>query len=283
MWCSAVGCIMLLTLSLLAVPLATEAQQPAQVRRIGILGPFLTPERERNRDAFRQSLRDLGWVEGQNLIIESRYAEGGVEQIPTLAAELVRLQVEVIVTVGGATRAAKDATSTIPIVMVAASDAVAQGLIASLTQPGGNITGLAGLQPELSGKRLELLKEAVPQASRIAVLMHPAQRDGLNLRETQAAAQALGVELDIVEVRRPDEIESAFAAVRQAGAGALLLLTDPLVLEPHRGDVTALALQHRLPAMYPWRMYVDVGGLMSYGMSLRGLYHRAALLCGQDP
>jgi putative tryptophan/tyrosine transport system substrate-binding protein len=249
-----------LVFGILVAPLAAEAQQPAKVRHIGILGPFLTPERERNRDAFRQSLRDLGWVEGQNLITEYRYAEGGVEQLPTLVAELVRLQVEVIVTVGGATRAAKDATSTIPIVMVAASDAVAQGLIASLAQPGGNITGLAGLQPELNGKRLELLKEAVPQASRIAVLMHAAQRDGLNLRATQAVAQALGVELDIVEVRRPDEIESAFASVRQAGAGALLLLTDPLVLEPHRGDVTALALQHRLPAMYPWRMYVDVGG-----------------------
>jgi putative tryptophan/tyrosine transport system substrate-binding protein len=182
----------------------------------------------------------------------------------------------VIVTMGLATRAAQDATRTIPIVMGGDPNPVEAGFIASLARPGGNITGLTGLQSELSGKRLELLKEAVPQASRIAVLMHPTSRDGASMRETQAAAQVLGVELHPIEVSRPDEIAGAFAAVQQMGAGALLVLTNPSMIEQHRGEVTALALQHRLPAMYPWRQYVAVGGLMSYGTSPRWMYQRAA-------
>jgi putative ABC transport system substrate-binding protein len=287
---SPVGLVATLALTLLMTPLAAQAQPPAKVRRIGMLsGGVVSPERTRYVEAFLHSLRDLGWVEGQNLAFEYRSAEGYPERLPDLAAELVRLPVEVLVTVGGATGAAKRATSTIPIVMVTGSDAVAQGYIASLARPGGNITGLAGLSPELHGKRLELLKEAVPQVSRIAVLMNTTSRGGANLRATQAAAQAVGVELHIVEVHRPDEIEGAFAAIQQAGAGALILLTDASVLEPHRHTVTALALQHRLPVMYPWRMYVvDAGGLMSYGVSLPGLYQRAAyyvdrLLKGAKP
>jgi putative ABC transport system substrate-binding protein len=273
---------MMLTLSLLAAPLLAVAQPAGQMRRIGLLRGGVTSgvtssDFERNFAAFRQGLRDLGWVEGQNLTIEYRATEGHTERLPALAAELVGLPVEVIVPLGGptATRAAQDATSTIPIVMMLAGDPVEAGFVTSLAQPGGNITGLAGLGAELSGKRLELLKEAVPQASRIAVLMHTTSRDSANMRETQAAAQGLGVALHPMEVSRPDEIAGVFAAVPQTGASALLLLIDPLVLEPHRGEVTALALQHRLPAMYPWRLYVDVGGLMSYGISLRGLYQRA--------
>jgi putative tryptophan/tyrosine transport system substrate-binding protein len=278
MWYSAVGCSMMLTLSLLVVPLLAVAQPAGQMRRIGLLtsGGALSIDFERYFEAFRQGLRDLGWVEGQNLTIAYRTAENHTERLPALAAELVSLPVEVIVTMGLSTRAAQDATSTIPIVMGGDPNPVQAGFIASLARPGGNITGLSGLQPELSGKRLELLKEAVPQASRIAVLMHTTARESAHWRETQAAAQALGVELHPVEVHHPDEIAGAFAAVQQTGAGALLVLTNPSVLEPHRGEITALALQHRLPAMYPWRMYVDVGGLMSYGISLRWMYQRAA-------
>jgi putative ABC transport system substrate-binding protein len=255
------------------MPLVATAQPPGKVARVGLLSMVFPRS---FYIAFEQRLRELGYVEGQNLALEFRTAEGHPERLPALAAELVGLPVEVIVTMGVTTRAAQDATSTIPIVMGGDPNPVQAGFIASLARPGGNITGLSGLQPELSGKRLELLKEAVPQASRIAVLMHTTSRDSAHWRETQAAAQGLGVELHPLEVSRPDEIEGVFAAVQQTGASALLVLTNPSVLEPHRGEVTALALQHRLPAMYPWRMYVDVGGLMSYGTSLRWMHQRAA-------
>jgi putative ABC transport system substrate-binding protein len=161
--------------------------------------------------------------------------------------------------------------------MVEARDPVEAGLVTSLAQPGGNITGLAGLGAELSGKRLEILKQVVPQLSRVALLLNPTRDTTAGyVRETQRAAQALGVAMQVLEVRRPEDIEGAFAAVPQAGAGALLLLTDPLVLEPHRHHVVALALQSGLPVMYPWRMYVEAGGLMSYGISLQEWYRRAA-------
>jgi putative ABC transport system substrate-binding protein len=237
--------------------------------------PALTPERARYLEAFRQGLHDLGWVEGQNLAIEYRHAEGGAEQYPHLAADLVRLQVDVILSMGGSVRAAKEATSTIPIVMGANSDPVRPGLVASLAQPGGNITGFGGFGEALSGKRLEFLKETVPQNARIAVLKYPASSNTL-LRETQVTAQALGVELHILEVRSADEFESAFTAMERAGVGALLLLSDPFILENHPRDITALALKYRLPTMYPWRLYVDAGGLMSYGVSLREIYRRSA-------
>jgi ABC-type uncharacterized transport system substrate-binding protein len=160
---------------------------------------------------------------------------------------------------------------------VTASDPVAEGFVTSLAQPGGNITGLAGLGAELSGKRLEILTQAMPQLSRVALLLNPTQYfSAAYLRETQVAAQALGVAVQVLEVRRPEEIEGAFAAAQQAGAGALLLLMEPLVLEPHRHNIVALALQSGLPVMYPWRMYVEAGGLMSYGISLQEWYRRAA-------
>ena len=278
MWCSAIGCIVLLILSLLVAPLAAEAQPPSKVPRIGFLMPLLTPERAHNLEAFRHRLRELGWIEGQNVALELRYAEAGTdtERLPALAADLVRLNVDVIVTVGGTTRIAQSATRTIPIVMVTAGDPVEAGFVTSLAQPGGNITGLAGLGAELSGKRLEILTQAVPQLSRVALLLNPTNVSVGYVRETQVAAQALGVALQVLEVRRPEDIEGAFAAMQQAGAGALLLLTDPLVLEPHRHNVVALALQSGLPAIYPWRMYAEAGGLMSYGISLREWYQRAA-------
>jgi putative ABC transport system substrate-binding protein len=278
MWCSAIGCIVMLILSLLVAPLATEAQPPSKVPRIGFLMPLLTPERAHNLEAFRQRLHELGWIEGQNVALELRYAEAGTDtaRLPDLAADLVRLNVDVIVTVGGTTRIAQSATRTIPIVMVTAGDPVEAGFVTSLAQPGGNITGLAGLGAELSGKRLELLKQAVPQLARVALLLNPTNVSTGYVRETQVAAQALGVALQVLEVRRPEDIAGAFAAIQQAGAGALLFLTDPLVLESHRHHVAALALQSGLPAIYPWRMYVEAGGLMSYGISLREWYRRAA-------
>jgi ABC-type uncharacterized transport system substrate-binding protein len=244
---------------------------------------FLCPcSRQSEPTIWRRSghrLRELGWIEGQNVALELRYAEEGTatERLPELAADLLRLNVDVIVTLGGTTRIAQSATRTIPIVMVEARDPVEAGFVTSLAQPGGNITGLAGLGAELSGKRLEILKQVVPQLSRVALLLNPTLGSSAgNMRETQIAAQALGVALQVLEVRRPEDIEGAFAAVPQAGAGALLLLADPLVLEPHRHHVVALALQSRLPAIYPWRMYVEAGGLMSYGISLQEWYRRAA-------
>jgi putative tryptophan/tyrosine transport system substrate-binding protein len=278
MWCSAIGCIVMLILSLLGAPLATEAQPPSKVPRIGFLMLLLTPERAHQLEAFRQRLHELGWIEGQNVALELRYAEAGTDtaRLPDLATDLVRLNVDVIVTVGGTTRIAQSATRTIPIVMVTAGDPVEAGFVTSLAQPGGNITGLAGLGAELSGKRLELLKQAVPQLSHVALLLNPTNVSAGYVRETQVAAQALGVALQVLEVHRPEDIAGAFAAVKQAGAGALLFLTDPLVLEPHRHHVAALALQSGLPAIYPWRMYAEAGGLMSYGISLREWYRRAA-------
>jgi putative ABC transport system substrate-binding protein len=270
-----------LVLGFLVAPLATDAQPPGKVARIGLLAaPSDAPERVRNLEAFRQELRDLGWVEGQNLAMEYRSVEDRAERLPDLAAELVQLQVEVIVALGGnaVTRAAQTATRTIPIVMVSTFDPVGQGFIASLAHPGGNITGTATLAPELMVRRLELLREAVPGVSRVAVLLNRANPSAVTqLHETQVAVQAIGVELHILEPQRPDELASAFAAMTQAGAGALLVLGDPFLFERHVPTITALAQQHRLPAMYSRRVYVDAGGLMSYGLSLLEQYQRTAI------
>jgi len=192
-------------------------------------------ETERNLEAFRHGLHDLGWVEGQNLTIAYRAAEGQVERLPELVAALLHLQVEVLVTTGGisATQAAKAATSTIPIVMVTSADPVREGLVASLARPGGNVTGVAGLQAEIMGRRLELLKEAIPQVSRIAVLLNRTDNPSSHthdVQEAQEVAQALQVELSVHEVRSPSEFEGAFAAITQAVAGSLLILADPLIL-----------------------------------------------------
>jgi putative ABC transport system substrate-binding protein len=274
-----VGFIVTLALSLLVAPLAA-AQPPAKVVRLGILAAgSYGPDRASNLDAFRQGLRDLGWVEGQNLALEYHDVEGNLEQLPVRAAELVQRQVEVIATLGGpaVTRAAKDATRTIPIVMVATADPVGYGFIASLARPGGNITGTASPHGETGQRRLELLMEAVPGVSRVAVLLNRASPAAVaQLHETQGAAPALGVELLILEPHHPDELEGAFAAMRQAGAGALLVLPDPFFLQRHLPTITALARQYRLPAMYPHRMYMDGGGFMYYGTSLREAYRRTA-------
>ena len=291
MWCSTVGVMVTLTLSILAVPLVTTAQPAGKVYRIGFLSPGLPrPDRDPPVDAFRQGLRDLGYVEGQNLVIAYRGAEGKIERLPNLATELVQLQVAVIVAVGSAaTRAAQHATRTIPTVMTGTPDPVGQGFVASLARPGGNITGLSNLLEELPSKRLEILKETVPHSTRIAVLVYPANPTATALlHNLTVAAQELKVHLHVVELRRAEELDTAFTAITQAGADALIVVSDPVLMDGLRGQVADRAATSRLPAMYDWKMYVEAGGLMAYGPSLPETHRRAAtyvdkILKGANP
>ena len=280
MWYSTVGVIVTLTLSILAPPLAADAQPAEKVHRIGRLypGPPL-PESNPSLEAFRQGLRAFGYVEGQNIVIEYRHAEGRDDRLAALAAELVQLKMDVIVAIGGAaaTRAVQRATRTIPIVMAGGSDPVGEGLVASLTHPGGNTTGLSNLSAELPGKRLEILKETVPQSARVAVLANQANQNHASaMHNLTGAAQAPGLHLRIVELRRPDELDAAFAAMTRSGADALFVQGEPLLLDGLRGRIVDLAAKSRLHAMYSWRMYVDAGGLMAYGPSLPDMHWRAA-------
>jgi ABC-type uncharacterized transport system substrate-binding protein len=252
---SALGLI--LALGILTAPLAVEAQPPTKVHRIGYFSQgSALPEFAPHVEAFRQGLRELGYVEGKNLVIEYRYAEGSAERLRDLAAELVRLQVEVIV-VGGAVgiRAAQHATRMIPIVMAGTGDAVAQGFVASLAHPRGNITGLSDLSTELPGKRLEILKETVPHSARIAVLADPdAPYYESRMHNVTVAARALGLHLHVLELRRAEELDSAFAAMTREGADALLVLSASTVFHsPLYRRIVDLAATSRLPAMYNWR------------------------------
>ena len=287
MWLNTIGLLVTCVFSMITAPLATKAQVSAQVPRIGILSPAaeaFTPVFE----AFRQGLRELGYVEGQNIVLEFRLAAGRAERLRALAAELVRLKVDVILTdTMTATRVAKEATTTIPIVMASSSDPVQGGLVASLAQPGGNITGMALLAPELSGKRLELLKEVVPRLAQVAVLWNPKNPVAGNLRATEAAAQALHLQLHLVEVPGAEALEAAFDAAMQEGADALITLPDAMLWN-QRLQVAGLAAKHRLPALFPEREFVDAGGLLSYGPSVPASFHRAAtyvdkLLKGAKP
>ena len=274
---AAPGLILGLVLGLLAAPPAADAQQQVRVPRIGFLASSGRTAMPHNFEAFRQGLRELGYMEGQNIAFESRWAEGRFDRLPALADELVRLRVDLIVTTGTpAARAAKEATTTIPIVAVAVGDPVGTGLIAGLARPGGNLTGLSDITVDMSAKRLELIKEVVPTVSRVAVLWNPTHpTNPLQLRETQVAAQALGVRVQLAEVRAADELERAFAAMMRERPGALVVLSDPFMLL-HRGRLADLAAKNRLPAMYPWREHAEAGGLMSYGPSLPDLFRRAA-------
>jgi len=281
--------IVTLALILLAAPLAIEAQQAGKVPRIGFLY-YGSPGPSPGLDAFRQGLRELGYIEGQNIAIEYRYSysEGRAEGLPDLATKLVRLKVDVIVVdaCGAPLNATSQATSTIPIVVAACNDdLVASGLISSLARPGGNITGLSELTPELGAKRLELLKETVPKMRRVAVLWNPAysERFSANFRfwssdwkEIRAAAQVLGVTLQSVEVRGPDEFDTAFSAMTRERAEALITFSDPSIVL-HRRRIADLAAKSRLPAVYASREVVDAGGLMSYGPSTSDLFRRAAV------
>ena len=268
-----------LTLALLAAPLAAEAQPPTNTPRIGFLTAVPLSVNSARIAAFRQGLRELGYVEGQNIVIEWRSAEGQLERLPSLAAELVRLKVDVIVTAGpSATRPAKAATVTIPIVMTNDNDPVANGFVASLARPGGNITGLSSLSAEIYGKRLELLKEIVPQLSRVAVLGDSAEPGHAQaLRETEGAARTLRVQVQYLAVRGLHDIETAFRAARTGRADAVLTLPSA-VLFSHRTQVVDLAGKSRLPVMYFSIAggFPAGGGLMSYGASTTDLDRRAA-------
>src|SRR5438034_5088791 len=266
--------------ALLTAPLAAEAQQSGKVFRIGILANVWAtdPRVEPLWQAFIQGLQELGYVEGQNITIEHRSSEGRYERLPALAAELVRLKVDVIVVPASQNAlAAKEATRTIPIVMASAADPVAEGLVASLARPGGNITGLMGnAGPEIAGKRLELLKEAVPKVSRVALLSNPTNpASAPALGATRAAARSLRLQLQMLEARAPDEIERAFAAMTREHADALVVVTDAMFILQRR-RIAAFAAKHRLPTMSGWREDVEIGSLMSYAASGRDNFRRAA-------
>ena len=281
--------VLTLCAMLFALRVSAEAQQPTKVARIGFLNAPPIASIPARIDAFRQGLRELGYVEGKNIVIEYRSAEGKAERVPDLAAELVRLKVDVIVSSGPtSTHQAKKATSTIPIVMAFDDDPVGSGLVASLARPGRNITGLSTLSPELSGKQLELLKEIIPTLSRVAVLgtsNRPGTAQGL--RETKLAAGALGVQLQYLDVPSPKDIEVAFREARNARAEAVLVLGSP-VLNSQRKQILDLAAKSRLPATYSRPEYVEDGGLITYGVSISDLFRRSAtyvdkILKGRTP
>jgi putative ABC transport system substrate-binding protein len=271
--------VLILLPALLAAPLAVEAQQSTRVRRIGFLSAATSSVSSPALDAFRQGLRELGWVEGQNIVVDYRFAEGRSDRLPDLAAELVQLKVDIIVaeaTQGVA--AAKNATETIPIVMISGSaDPVGLGFIASLARPGGHVTGLSySVGPEIVGKEMELLKEVVPKVRRVAILSNPASSiQPLFIREVSGATRSLGVQLQLLEVRGPNEFEGAFAAMAKERVGALLVVADADFIF-RRTWLAALAARSRLPAAYGARVHVEAGGLMSYGPSVRDLFRRSA-------
>jgi putative tryptophan/tyrosine transport system substrate-binding protein len=254
-----------------------RAQQPAKVPRIGYLSAASPSAIAALTEAFRQGLREHGYVEDKNIVIEYRSAEGKPDRLPALAAELVRLKVDVIVTAGStSTRSAKEATVSIPIVMAQDSDPIGTGLVASLARPGGNITGLSTLSPETSGKQLELLREIVPRLSRVAVLGTSTRPGNAQaLREVELAAGAFGVQLQYLDVRGPNDVEAAFREASKGRAGAILVLTSPIFFS-HRTQLADLAVKSRLPAIYFWPEFVEDGGLMTYGASISDLFRRAA-------
>jgi len=268
--------VVILTLGILATPVPTEAQQSAKVPRIGWLSiASRTPAVSHLIEAFWQGLRELGYVEGQNIAIEYRFAEGRPERLPEFAAQLVALKVDIIVTPNPAgTQAAREATRTIPIVILGVADPVGSGLVASLSRPGGNITGLTS--PVMWGKRLELLKETVPKASRVAVLRNPTNPETADMsRDVGGAARALGVQLQVLDVRVPIELDSAFARMTRDRAGALLVTGDTL-FTLHREQIAVLAIKRRLPAISWAREFAEAGLLMAYGRSLPYEFRRAA-------
>ena len=256
-------------------PLAARAEQAEKKYTVGILSAG--DENTALSAAFADALRELGWVEGRNVVFKYRYAENRRERLPELAADLVRLKVDVIAAAGTlAPLAAKRASATIPIVMTAAGDPLGSGLVASLARPGGNVTGMGLMAPDLGGKRLELLKDVLPRLSRVAVLWNAANPySALVFKETQTGGQTLGIEVQSLEVRDPDDFDGTFEAVRRQHPEALITVEDPLTVG-HRKRIADFAVEHQLPSLHGVREFAAAGGLMSYGASLADLFRRAA-------
>jgi putative tryptophan/tyrosine transport system substrate-binding protein len=265
--------------AVLAAPRAAEAQQTATIPHIGVLFPtsLSDPRTAQFLDAFRDGLRALGYAEGQNIATETRFAEEDWQRLPGLVAELIRAKVNVIVTyTTPAAQAAKRSTSTIPIVLAAVIDPIAAGLVVSLPHPGGNITGLSQMIPELVAKQLEILKEAAPNVSRVALLTNPANPGTApQLRHARDAARALGLHVQLLEARGPSDIDRAFAGIPSERAGAVVVLIDSMLID-HRRRIVDLAARHRLPTVSATREIAEAGGLMSYGPSIRDMFRRAA-------
>jgi putative ABC transport system substrate-binding protein len=258
-----------------AWPLAARAQQAGKVYRIGFFNAG-EPIQSKSRLIVVNGLRELGWIEGKNILFEGRFAENRLERLPGLAAELVSLDVDVIVAFGTlAPLAAKRATTTIPIVMMNAGDPLGTGLVASLARPGGNVTGMSLMAPDLGGKRLELLREVLPSLSRVAVIWNAANPySALVFEETQRAVKTLAIELQSLEVRSPDDFNGAFDSAKRKKVGALVIVEDPLTFNELK-RIAEFCADSRLPAVYGLRAFADVGGLMTYGASLADLYRRA--------
>jgi putative ABC transport system substrate-binding protein len=273
------GLIPAVALLLLAAPLATDAQQAGKVPRIGFLSPgsLAEPRMRPYLEAFRQGLRELGYVEGQNIAIEFRWAEEKYDRLPALAAELARLNLDVIVAMTvPAIKAAKEATRTIPIIMAAVVDPVATGLVANLARPGQNVTGLAMMAPELTGKQLEILKEIVPKLSRVALLWNPANPGNApQLRAAREAARVLGVRFQFLEARSPSAIDAAFGVMTRERAEGVIVLVDSM-LTSHGKHIADLAEKHHLPAVYGLPDLAKTGGLIAYGVDVPALFRRTA-------
>ncbi len=269
----------LLLVLLLAVAITAEAQQPKKVHRIGFITTAFPASIEHLLEGFKQGLREHGYVEGQNVLLELRYGEAKAEQLPILAADLVRLKVDVIVAIPNpAIEAVRQATQTIPIVMPIGSDPVGAGFAASLARPGGNITGLSAYSPELNGKRLELLKESVPQLSRVALLMSPnVPGNPTDLKETEVAARSLRLRSQLYEVGGPSDLEIVFKTIAKEHAEGFIVFPGQPTLFVSRKQIVELAVKYRLPAMYPLADYVTAGGLISYGVNNLDLFRRAAI------
>ena len=268
---------LLATLFLASVSLA-EAQQTGKIFRIGFLDSSTASGSAVLVDAFREELRKLGWIEGQNITIEYRFAEQKSERVPELATDLVRLKADLIVVSGTPVAlAAKRATTTLPIVVTSAGDPVAAGLVASLARPGGNVTGLSGLGTELTTKRLEVLKDVIPKLARVGLLLLPQQSISLQAKDLRPAAVALKLKLEEIETQsEPKELESAFQTAKQKQVNAIMTLSTPRFFA-ERKRIVELAVKYRLPAIYPQEEYVEAGGLMSYGADYDDLYRRAAI------
>ena len=259
-----------------ATPLAAEAQPPARTARVGILASSTEEAFAGSVEVFRQALHGLGWVEGRNLVLEVRYADA-YQRLPVLAAELVRLNVDLIFTMGSpATRAAKHTTTAIPIVMETLGDAVSTGLVSNLARPGGNVTGTSGFAPELGGKQIELIREMLPHALRVALLANSDNAaTPVVIRETESAAVRMAIRLQVVKVRQPADLAAAFETHARSRAEALVVVTDPL-FSSQRRHIVELAARHRIPAAYWSRVFPEAGGLLSYGQLRAERFRRAA-------